>query len=172
LVTRGNVSLRKRICIGPVDRAFDFDFGEKTAAVFDDMLNRSVPFYDEIQRMIGEISSDFACNGSQIFDLGCSICNSFLAIDQFLLSDINMRFVGIDSSEDMLEKARQKLTNVKFAHDYELRLSNLDKDSHIKNALVVLMILTLQFIRPDLTLNYVPTLIRELSTCSVVYCWS
>jgi len=126
----------------------DFDFGKKTAAVFDDMLNRSVPFYGEIQRIIGEIAADFACDGSQIFDLGCSTCNSFLAIDHFLPNDATVRFVGIDSSEDMLKKARQKITQVKFAHDYELRLGDLNKGINIENASVVLMVLALQFVRP------------------------
>ena len=32
----------------------DFDFGKDTVAVFDDMLDRSVPFYAEIQRMVGD----------------------------------------------------------------------------------------------------------------------
>ena len=40
--------------------AKDFDFGAKTAAVFDDMLERSVPFYTESQRMMGELVADFA----------------------------------------------------------------------------------------------------------------
>jgi len=137
-----------KIFANPQVHVTDFDFGEKTAAVFDDMLNRSVPFYGEIQRIIGEISGDFACDGSQIFDLGCSTCNSFLAIDHFLPNDTNVRFVGIDSSKDMLEKARQKITQVKFARDYELRLGDLNKGIHIENASVVLMVLTLQFVRP------------------------
>ena len=29
----------------------DFNFDAKTAGVFDDMVQRSVPFYEEIQRM-------------------------------------------------------------------------------------------------------------------------
>ncbi len=33
-----------------------FDFGKNTAQVFDDMLNRSVPFYAEIQRMMAEMA--------------------------------------------------------------------------------------------------------------------
>jgi len=137
-----------RIFANPQAHVSDFDFGEKTAAVFDDMLNRSVPFYGEIQRIIGEISADFACDGGQIFDLGCSTCNSFFAIDHFLPNDVNVRFVGIDSSEDMLEKARQKITKIKFARDYELRLGDLNKSIRIENASVVLMVLTLQFVRP------------------------
>ncbi len=141
-------SFDDKIFASPQAHVTDFDFGEKTAAVFDDMLNRSVPFYGEIQRIIGEIAADFACDGSQIFDLGCSTCNSFFAIDHFLPNDARVRFVGIDSSEDMLEKARQKITQVKFARDYELRLADLNKGIHIENASVVLMVLTLQFVRP------------------------
>ena len=56
----------KKVAVAPPDRAAakdevfrqveaaeDFSFGEKVASVFDDMLDRSVPFYQEMQRMIG-----------------------------------------------------------------------------------------------------------------------
>jgi tRNA (cmo5U34)-methyltransferase len=137
-----------KIFVAPQPHISDFDFGAKTAEVFDDMLNRSVPFYGEIQRITGEIAADFACDGSQIYDLGCSTCNSFFAIDHFLPNDVSVRFVGVDSSEEMLEKARQKITRVRFARDYELRLGDLNRGVQIENASVTLMVLTLQFIRP------------------------
>jgi len=38
------------------DPVGNFAFDRDTALVFDDMLNRSVPFYTETQRMIGEIA--------------------------------------------------------------------------------------------------------------------
>ena len=47
----------------------DFVFGKETAEVFDDMLDRSVPFYQEIQRMIGDIAADFAMPGTNLYDL-------------------------------------------------------------------------------------------------------
>ena len=56
----------------PLPRVNDFDFVPETARVFDDMLDRSVPFYSEIQRMMGEIAKDFAIPNSKIYDLGCS----------------------------------------------------------------------------------------------------
>lgn len=129
-------------------RVQDFNFGEETTAVFDDMLDRSVPFYGEIQRMIGEMASDFARDGSQVFDLGCSTCNSFLAIDHFLPKDVNVHFIGIDSSPHMLDKARDKLIRAGFRHEFELRLGNLNQDVCVENASVVLLTLTLQFVRP------------------------
>ena len=36
----------------------DFEFSAKVASVFDDMLDRSVPFYQEMQRMIAELAAD------------------------------------------------------------------------------------------------------------------
>lgn len=62
----------------------DFDFGKDTAIVFDDMLDRSVPYYAEVQRMIGEIATDYAVEGTQLYDLGCSTCNAFLELDPIL----------------------------------------------------------------------------------------
>jgi tRNA (cmo5U34)-methyltransferase len=40
----------------PLDTIADFTFGEKVASVFDDMLDRSVPFYHEVQRLIAEMA--------------------------------------------------------------------------------------------------------------------
>ncbi|MBE0618924.1 MAG: carboxy-S-adenosyl-L-methionine synthase CmoA [Proteobacteria bacterium] len=129
-------------------RATDFDFGKKTAAVFDDMLGRSVPFYAEIQRMTAELVSDFVTSGDQIYDLGCSTCNTFLEIDSRLDSAMHVRFVGLDSSQEMLDKARAKLVASGFRHNYELRLADLDESPEVRDANVVILTLTLQFVRP------------------------
>jgi tRNA (cmo5U34)-methyltransferase len=126
----------------------DFNFGTETAAVFDDMLDRSVPFYGEIQRMIGELASDFAADGSSIYDLGCSTANTFLSIGVHLTPDLNVKFVGVDSSGEMLQKAEQKLASARFPWSYVLNQQDLNETVHIENASVALMVLTLQFVRP------------------------
>lgn len=129
-------------------RLKDFDFGVETAAVFDDMLERSVPFYSEIQRMTGELAADFAADGTVIYDLGCSTCTSFLDIRRFLPDERDVSFVGMDSSPEMLEKAREKLVACGFDKPYELRLTELERGVSLANASVVLLVLTLQFVRP------------------------
>lgn len=126
----------------------DFDFGADTAAVFDDMLDRSVPCYREMQRMVAELAVDFATEGSCVWDLGCSTCNSFLAIGKRLPSNFNLKFVGIDSSVAMLERAKAKLSQEKFEYDYELKNVQLDGSIRVENASVTLLVLTLQFVRP------------------------
>lgn len=127
-------------------REKDFDFGEDTAKVFDNMLDRSVPFYGEIQRMIGEMAADFAVPESNLYDLGCSTCNTFVQIDSLVPDGV--KFIGTDSSEAMLAKAKEKLASYGMTHPYDLICSDLNKNAHIENASVVLMNLVLQFVRP------------------------
>src|SRR5262245_20845340 len=112
------------------------------------MLDRSVPFYGELQRMVGELAVDFAVEGTSIHDLGCSTCNTFLSIAAQLPPDIDVHFTGIDSSEEMLSKAARKLEHARFPWPYALKLQDLDNGVRIENASVVLLILTLQFVRP------------------------
>ncbi len=140
--------LRDEIFAAPRPKIDDFNFGHETAVVFDDMLGRSVPFYDEIQRMTGELVSDFAADGTKIYDLGCSTCTTFLQIGKVLPRDLNVRFVGVDSSKEMLEIARRKLVEGRFGRAFELQCADLNQGVVIEDASVVLMVLTLQFIRP------------------------
>ena len=98
----------------------DFDFGRDTAQVFDDMLERSVPFYEEQQRMIAELAADFVAPATVVYDLGCSTCTSFLQIGRALPAGTDVRFVGFDSSAEMLERARSKLEEAAFPWPYEL----------------------------------------------------
>ena len=96
--------------------------------------------------MIGEIASEFAYPNTSIYDLGCSTCESFLAIEDSVPQ--NVKFVGIDSSPEMIKKAKEKLKQEKFSRKCELLHLDLNKGVPVKNASVVIMNLTLQFIRP------------------------
>ena len=124
----------------------DFNFGKHTAAVFDDMLLRSVPFYVEMQRMMTEMAADFAVPGTNLYDLGCSTGTTFLTLDGSVPTGV--RFVGVDSSKEMLEKARAKLSKARIAHSASFVKADLNQGVEIKNASVVILNLTLQFIRP------------------------
>lgn len=144
----GRTPITDRLFAERRTQVHDFNFGSETAAVFDDMLDRSVPFYGEIQRMIGELASDFAADGSNIYDLGCSTANTFLSIGSSLTPDLNVKFVGLDYSDEMLAKAEQKLASTSFPWPYALERQDLNEGVRIENASVVLMVLTLQFVRP------------------------
>ena len=136
-----------------VDRVFaermrqsDFKFSSETAKVFDDMVNRSVPFYEEIQRMTAEIAADFAQAGTSCYDLGCSTGTTLALLDRAV--DPNLGFVGFDNSQPMLDKAKAKLAELGVTRPLELINADLHRLPPMGNASVVVMNLTLQFVRP------------------------
>ena len=47
-------TVRDQVFDAATPRIGDFKFGEQVVSVFDDMVDRSVPFYREMQRMIAE----------------------------------------------------------------------------------------------------------------------
>ncbi len=144
--TRGTQT--DRVFAEPHARVDDFDFTAAVASVFDDMVDRSVPYYREMQRMAGELVCDFATHGSRIYDMGCATCTTFLAMHEVLDPALDVEFVGIDSSQHMLDKARAKLQEANFARPYQLRCEDLDTGVNVENASVTLLLLTLQFLRP------------------------
>ena len=129
-----------------IKKPSDFKFGATVANAFDDMVERSVPFYNEIQRMIIEQAQEFAVPDTNVYDLGCSTGTTFLNLDP--LVDERVRFVGVDDSKDMLQKCADKLKEAQLAREYELKNADLHQDFEIENASVVILCLTLQFVRP------------------------
>jgi tRNA (cmo5U34)-methyltransferase len=59
-----------------------------------------------------------------------------------------LKFIGLDNSDEMLKRCRQKLAERGFKRPHELICADLNQAAPIENASVVLMVLTLQFIRP------------------------
>jgi tRNA (cmo5U34)-methyltransferase len=116
------------------------------AVVFDDMLDRSVPFYREMQRMIAEMANDFAMDGTNIYDLGCSTGTTILNLNATISKRV--RFVGVDSSEAMLQRCQEKFAAGALNADHHLICADLNRGLVIENASIVLMVLTLQFVRP------------------------
>ena len=124
----------------------DFKFNKKVAGVFDDMVNRSVPFYEEMQRMVGELAADHFQDNTNVYDLGCSTGTTLIQMNQAIPDHI--RFVGMDDSDDMLEKCRQKLNEAGFTRPFNLEHADLNNSVTVKNASIVVLCLTLQFVRP------------------------
>jgi tRNA (cmo5U34)-methyltransferase len=124
----------------------DFDFGEATAAVFDDMLDRSVPAYRELQRMIGELAATFAEPATRIYDLGCSTGITLETLMGAIQQPVE--FVGLDYSPPMLQRARERLAPCASPGRLTLIEADLNGEVEITNASVVVLNLTLQFVRP------------------------
>ncbi|GAB4331788.1 MAG: carboxy-S-adenosyl-L-methionine synthase CmoA [Flammeovirgaceae bacterium] len=146
----------------------DFKFGANVVAVFDDMVTRSVPFYIEIQRMISEMVQDFGVSGTNVYDLGCSTGTTFLNIDKILPKDIT--FIGIDNSQEMLDKCEKNLREAGVSRNLELKFADLNKGIHLENASIVIMCLTLQFVRPLYREKLIKNIYEQLNTngCLIV----
>jgi tRNA (cmo5U34)-methyltransferase len=129
-----------------IKKPSDFKFGATVANAFDDMVERSVPFYGEIQRMIIELAAEHALPGTNVVDLGCSTGTTMVGLNP--LVDEGIKFTGVDDSEEMLKKCEVKLRQENFKRPYELVIADLHEDVKIENASVVILCLTLQFVRP------------------------
>jgi tRNA (cmo5U34)-methyltransferase len=137
---------RDRVFADQAEAIADFKFSKEVATVFDDMLSRSVPFYAETQRMIAEMAGDFVKSGTNVYDFGCSTGTTMLALHEYVPKDV--KFIGVDNSDDMLVRCRDKLAAGGFDRPFELRTADLNAGATVENASLALMILTLQFIRP------------------------
>lgn len=124
----------------------DFEFNRAVVSVFDDMVVRSVPFYLEIQRMITELAADFALEGTQIYDLGCSTGTTMMNLDKVI--DPKIRFVGIDNSDEMLKSCKKNLKSAGITRDIDLVKADINNGVLLENSSVVILCLTLQFVRP------------------------
>jgi len=128
------------------EKSSDFKFDSAVVDVFDDMVIRSVPFYLEIQRMITEIAFDYARPDTSLYDLGCSTGTTLLSLDSAL--DKSIKFVGIDDSDEMLDTCRKNFEARNISRPYELMNRDLNRHFDVSNASVVILCLTLQFVRP------------------------
>lgn len=127
----------------------DFEFNEEVAAVFGDMLNRSVPFYAEQQNMITDIARRFWIPGTTVVDLGSSLGTTLINIaSQNTSID---RLIGYDNSEAMLNRARENIDKANLTSRITCANGDLNGDLQtmdMRNTSLVTLCWTLQFIRP------------------------
>ena len=131
-----------------MDHVPPFSFNQNVADVFDDMINRSIPFYQEMQTMVIRLAQHYAQDNSTVYDLGCSTGHTFAQ----LIPHFNARpidWIGIDNSQAMLDKAQNKWEMLPNQTIPTWRLDNLNEHSQFQNASLILTILTLQFIPID-----------------------
>ncbi|MEJ2308950.1 MAG: carboxy-S-adenosyl-L-methionine synthase CmoA [Gammaproteobacteria bacterium] len=132
---------RDRLYREPRSDVEAFVFDEQVAAVFPDMIRRSVPGYGTVIAMTGVIAAHYYQPGTTIYDLGCSQGASVLSIARQL--DKPAAMIAVDNSQAMLDLCH--------GHDYPASVA-VDfvcadmREVAIRNASVVVMNYTLQFI--------------------------
>jgi tRNA (cmo5U34)-methyltransferase len=137
-----------------------FEFNERVADVFDDMLDRSVPFYKQVIEMTAEILGRSLRAGDTVYDLGCSTGTTLLTLAAKLETE-NIRFVGIDNSKAMLDKAIRKAEMFSMAG----RIDFLEMDitqADLSGAGGIMLNYTLQFINPSIRVQFLKNVYNGL----------
>jgi len=125
-----------------------FAFDDSVARVFPDMIKRSVPGYSTIVSMTGVLAGKYAMAGSVLYDLGCSLGASTLAMRQHI-QQVDCRIISVDNSTAMLERCQSIVDT--DTHETPVTLTCADvQDVVITNASVVVLNFTLQFIPREL----------------------
>jgi tRNA (cmo5U34)-methyltransferase len=133
--------MNDKVFTKPIKKQFEFD--EEVAAVFDDMLERSVPFYKESQNITEYFVLKHLGEDARVYDLGCSTASLLLHIQRKLKQHATL--IGIDNSEAMLQQARRKIEA--YHADIEVVYGDILQYDY-KKADVFISNYTLQFIRP------------------------
>lgn len=133
--------MNDKVFTKPIKKQFEFD--EEVAAVFDDMLERSVPFYKEAQKLTLFFAQKQLQNGGVAYDLGCSTATLLITLSKKLKND--SKLIGLDNSEAMLLRAKKKCEA--FGVDIELKNADI-LEYEYEEANLFISNYTLQFVRP------------------------
>jgi len=133
--------MNDKVFAKPIKKQFEFD--EEVAAVFDDMLARSVPFYKESQDITEFFVHKNLSENGTVYDLGCSTATLLLNIHRKL--KVNASLIGLDNSDAMLAQAKRKCEA--FGAKVEVQKADILEYDY-KEADVFVSNYTLQFIRP------------------------
>lgn len=109
---------RDQVYRDPKTQIVDFVFDEAVVDVFPDMIRRSVPGYETVipltgllaARAVRELGADAGGEPPVVYDLGCSLGATALAILR-QLGDAACRIVAVDNAAPMIERARTLITD-------------------------------------------------------------
>ena len=122
-----------------------FRFDREVAEVFDDMLERSIPFYREVQNMILDLVARCLPDGGRVYDLGCSSGNTLLGVASLLRErGVRAELIGVDQSLPLIRRCRHKLSQHHCCIIHRNIMDILPNRSHF-----TILNYTLQFIPPE-----------------------
>jgi tRNA (cmo5U34)-methyltransferase len=137
---------RDRIYASPHDQITDFSFDDRVAAVFPDMIRRSVPGYPAIISMIGLLAEEHAQPHTRLYDLGCSLGAASAAMRARVKAE-GCSLVAVDNARAMIERAGEAFDS-QPGMPVELHCADI-RDVPVMDASVVVLNFTLQFLPPQ-----------------------
>ena len=124
-----------------------FEFSNEVVNVFPDMLSRSIPSYSRTIETIEFLTKEFIQPNTNCYDLGCSLGEASLS----MLKGINVngcQIYAIDKSESMTRKFKKNLEENSLTTPINI-LNDDILNSRIKNASIIVMNYTLQFLKEE-----------------------
>ena len=137
---------KDRIYAQPHDMIIDFRFDAQVAAVFPDMIRRSVPGYDTIIPLLGLFAERYVQANSHVYDLGCSLGAATLAMRRYITQP-GCTIIAVDNAEAMVSQCRANLAKETSRVDVTVQCADI-RDIELVNASLVVINFTLQFIEP------------------------
>ena len=128
-----------------------FRFDDRVAAVFPDMLRRSIPGYAASIEAIGSLAARYVTQGTQAYDLGCSLGAATLAMRQGIRAP-DCRIIAVDVAPAMVSRCREVVAEDARRSDRGPAVDVIEgdvRDIPIDNASMVVLNYTLQFLDPD-----------------------
>lgn len=125
-----------------------FRFNAEVAAVFPDMLRRSIPGYEASLEAIGSLAARHVQPGTRCYDLGCSLGAASLAMRQGIGVE-GCRIIAIDNAPAMIERCRDVIRDETRREPAGTPIELLEGDildAGISNASMVVLNYTLQFL--------------------------
>ena len=150
----------------PLEELVDFRFDERVVDVFPDMIQRSVPGYGAIISMISVFAKQYAQDNSHCYDLGCSLGAATLALRKGI-TQTQCDIIAVDNAKAMIERGQSILTSDTSTIPVTMLHADL-QDVDIKNASVVVMNFTLQFIPLEQRLALISRIYQGLNSGGVL----
>lgn len=138
-------SSRDQIFARP-QQVVDFAFTAEVADVFPDMVRRSVPGYETVISQLGVLARRYVQADSHIYDLGCSLGASTLAM-ALQVRESGVQYICVDNSEAMIQRCEQRLLRQLPVGSFQTLCADISQVP-MQQASVIVLNFTLQFIEP------------------------
>ncbi|MCG3207295.1 MAG: Carboxy-S-adenosyl-L-methionine synthase [Anaerolineae bacterium] len=120
-----------------------WSFDGDVTDVFDNMLERSIPYYEIMRQACFEVACRYRQPKTEIVDLGCSRGEAMSKlIDRYGATN---HFVGVEVSEPMLAAAKERFKGLMESGVVSIQNVDLRREYPAVRASVTLCVLTLQF---------------------------
>ena len=151
----------------PQEQFRPFQFDQRVAHAFNDMISRSVPYYQDLQTLVLRLLEPYLQADHTILDCGCATGTSIHSIST-AFPKLPLTFYGIDNSNSMLDSAKQTCRHLPNHQSVHFECVSLETWTSIPDHNITLLILTLQFLDPKNRLSFLQRLSEKAESGSII----